>query len=392
MPQLDVAASTFPFLYSHDGLGALKHLRGLGYDKFEMMIFPPHCWPRELSPRQRKEYRDWLDGEGGAITSFCYPLLDNNPNGVDRLMRAYTLDRYKEAIDLAAEWNCPYVVAIPGPVNSLINPPTSGCSTGSWRAMKELVAYAKGTGVEHPAGKRPLHLPAHRQGHGRDRRLIGPEVGVNFDVCNSAFIKEDPAEAIRMLGTSSRTSTSPIRAMASSSTSASAPGSWSRGRRRRRWPTSAIPARRCSRSSPTRWPKAPTRTPTSWPATRSLPSTAGSRSASPAPPRPEDHPGHAGRGVGGEEMRDVRHLLGRGEAAQRRFLCQRGQRRIGRRAARPWRGRPGPSAPRSRSAPAPARSPACPAARVQRRRAHDPDDRVLRRGVEHLLSDAPGSR
>jgi sugar phosphate isomerase/epimerase len=31
-------------------------------------------------------------------------------------------------------------------------------------------------------------------------KLIGPEVGVNFDVCNSAYIKEDPAEAIRMLG------------------------------------------------------------------------------------------------------------------------------------------------------------------------------------------------
>ena len=29
MPQLEVAASTFPFLYSHTGLGALKHLRGL---------------------------------------------------------------------------------------------------------------------------------------------------------------------------------------------------------------------------------------------------------------------------------------------------------------------------------------------------------------------------
>ena len=38
-------------------------------------------------------------------------------------MRHYTLDRYREAIDLAAEWECPYVVAIPGPVNSLINPP-----------------------------------------------------------------------------------------------------------------------------------------------------------------------------------------------------------------------------------------------------------------------------
>lgn len=60
MSQLHVAASTFPFLYSHDGLGALKHLRSLGYDTFEMMIFPPHCWPRELSVAERKEYKTWL--------------------------------------------------------------------------------------------------------------------------------------------------------------------------------------------------------------------------------------------------------------------------------------------------------------------------------------------
>ena len=45
MRQLDVAASTFPYLYSHNGLDALRHLRSLGYDKFEMMIFPPHCGP-----------------------------------------------------------------------------------------------------------------------------------------------------------------------------------------------------------------------------------------------------------------------------------------------------------------------------------------------------------
>ena len=57
MPQLTVAASTFPFLYSHDGLDALKHLRSLGYDRFEMMIFPPHCWPRELSIKARKNTR-----------------------------------------------------------------------------------------------------------------------------------------------------------------------------------------------------------------------------------------------------------------------------------------------------------------------------------------------
>lgn len=200
MTQLDVAASTFPFLYSHDGLGALKHLKTLGYDKFEIMIFPPHCWPRELSVNARKEYKEWLNGEGGRITSFCYPLLDNNPNGVDRLMRAYTLDRYKEAIDLAAEWECPYVVAIPGPVNSLINPPYQWMLDWFVEGTKELVAYAKGTGVEILLENVPFTFLPTAKDMAETAKLIGPEVGINFDVCNSAFIKEDPAEAIRMLG------------------------------------------------------------------------------------------------------------------------------------------------------------------------------------------------
>ncbi|MBV6648592.1 MAG: TIM barrel protein, partial [Hoeflea sp.] len=147
MSGTDVAASTFPFLYSHGGLDALKHLRGLGYDKFEMMIFPPHCWPREMDAAERRSYSDWLEGEGCSLTSFCYPLLDNNPNGVDKLMREYTLDRYREAIDLAAEWKCPYLVAIPGPVNSLINPPTKWMMDWFVEGMKKLVDHAKGTGV-----------------------------------------------------------------------------------------------------------------------------------------------------------------------------------------------------------------------------------------------------
>lgn len=200
MSKLQVAASTFPFLYSHDGLDAMKHLRSLGYDKFEMMIFPPHCWPRELSVAKRKEYKAWLTGEGGKITSFCYPLLDNNPNGVDRLMRSYTLDRYREAIDLAAEWECPYVVAIPGPVNSLINPPHDWMLNWFVEGMKQLVEYARGTGVQLLLENVPFtYLPTAKDMK-ETAELIGPEVGVNLDICNSAFIKEDPAEAIRMLG------------------------------------------------------------------------------------------------------------------------------------------------------------------------------------------------
>lgn len=200
MTALPVAASTFPFLYSRDGLDALKHLRGLGFDAFEMMIFPPHCWPREMTVAQRRETKAWLNGEGARLTSFCYPLLDNNPNGVDRLMRAYTLDRYREAIDLAAEWSCPYVVAIPGPVSSLINPPRDWMLNWFVEGVQELVRYAKGTGVEILLENVPFTFLPTAQDMADTAKLIGPEVGINFDICNSAYIKEDPAAAIRMLG------------------------------------------------------------------------------------------------------------------------------------------------------------------------------------------------
>lgn len=200
MTQFDVAASTFPFLYSHGGLDALKHLRGMGYDRFEMMIFPPHCWPRELTAAQRRETKAWMDGEGTRFSSFCYPLLDNNPNSVDRLMRDYTLDRYREAIDLAAEWNCPYVVAIPGPVSSLINPPREWMLDWFVEGMKTLVAHTRGTGVELLLENVPFTFLPSAKDMKDTAELIGPEVGVNFDVCNSAYIREDVGAAIRLLG------------------------------------------------------------------------------------------------------------------------------------------------------------------------------------------------
>jgi sugar phosphate isomerase/epimerase len=197
---LSVAASTFPFLYSHSGLDALRHLRELGYDSFEMMIFPPHCWPAEMSAADRRATRDWLLGEGARISSFCYPLLDNNPNSTDRIMRRYTLDRYREAIDLAAEWGCPYVCAIPGAIGTLINPPRQWMIDWFVEGMKELVQHAKGTGVQIIIENVPFTFLPTAKDMAETAALIGPEVGVNFDICNSAFIHEDPAEAIRLLG------------------------------------------------------------------------------------------------------------------------------------------------------------------------------------------------
>lgn len=200
MPDLRVAASTFPFLYSHSGLDALKHLASQGYTAFELMIFPPHCWPATMTPAERRALRDWLSDSGHRVTSFCYPLLDNNPNSVCPIMRRYTLDRYKEAIAFAAELGCPYVVAIPGPVNSLINPPTPWMREWFVAGMKELVAFAKGSGVELLVENVPFTFLPSAQDMLDVADEIDPSVGINYDVCNGAYIKEDVVGAIRTLG------------------------------------------------------------------------------------------------------------------------------------------------------------------------------------------------
>lgn len=200
MSDLKVAVSTFPFLYSHSGLDALKHCAGLGFKAFEMMIFPPHCWPAEMSAADRAAVKSFMDGEGLTFSSFCYPLLDNNPNGVDAMMRRYTLDRYREAIDLAAEWNCPYVVAIPGPVNSLINPPYQWMRDWFVEGMKEIVAHAKGTGVEILLENVPFTFLPTTQDMIDVAKDIDPSVAINFDACNAAYIKESVPDMVRLLG------------------------------------------------------------------------------------------------------------------------------------------------------------------------------------------------
>jgi sugar phosphate isomerase/epimerase len=200
MAELRVAASTFPFLYSHSGPDALKHLAAQGYRNFELMIFPPHLWPSQMTPAQKSGLKSWLDGNGFRITSFCYPLLDNNPNSPCPIMRRYTLDRYKEAVDLADDLNCPYVCAIPGPVNSLIDPPYDWMRAWFVEAMKELVAHAKGSRTDIILENVPFTFLPTAKDLLDVANDIDPSVGINFDVCNSAYIKEDPAAAIRMLG------------------------------------------------------------------------------------------------------------------------------------------------------------------------------------------------
>jgi sugar phosphate isomerase/epimerase len=66
--------------------------------------------------------------------------------------------------------------------------------------MKELVKFARGSGVEIILENVPFTFLPTAKDMLDVANDIGPSVGINFDVCNSAFIKEDVPGAIRLLG------------------------------------------------------------------------------------------------------------------------------------------------------------------------------------------------
>ena len=278
MADLKLAASTFSYIYTENGLEASLHLADMGFEAIEMIVFAPHCWPPLLTATERKAYQEQLAARGLSLSSFCYPLLDNNPNAPDALMRRYTLDRYREHIDLAAEWGCPYVVAIPGPVNSLIDPPYAWMLNWFVEGVKELVAHAKGTGVEILIENVPFTFLPTVDDMLKVLDLVGePSVGVNSTSATRPSSRRTRRPPSGSSDPGAGTSTSPTAA----STSSSITGSASRAASStpRRWPqrfaTSATRAIRCSRSSPTRSCPTARRTRTSWRATPFSASTAG---------------------------------------------------------------------------------------------------------------------
>ena len=101
MADYPVGTSTMSYMFTHSARACLEHLAGKGFRLFELVIFPPHIWPTTLDEATKREIGAFVADRGLAITSLCYPLLDNNINSPVPEVRRFTIDMYKRVIDLA---------------------------------------------------------------------------------------------------------------------------------------------------------------------------------------------------------------------------------------------------------------------------------------------------
>lgn len=196
-----IAVNTYSYIYSHDWMACMRHLSGLGFCDFELLFNPPHIWAPEIEADARQGWMRQCADEGFRIHSFNLPIMDHNITSPVAEMRRFTIDRFRELIQLAGVWGVPRVVLVPGKVSPLLAAP--GDRLRGWFAegMAELGEVAEAAGVKILVENVPMTFIPRAGDIMAELDRIDPDgrIGVIYDVANGFFAGEDPAEGLRIV-------------------------------------------------------------------------------------------------------------------------------------------------------------------------------------------------
>jgi len=189
--------STFSFMWREPALGALRKLRALGLNDFDVILAPGHCWPGEASAR---ELAAALRAEDIRIESTNLPAIDINLASCIPEVRAQGVALYTQALELSADLGGRAVVVVPGRVSSLFPPPQQASEGWLRESLERLLVVAERLG-------QTLYIESHPQTpiptvEAIERFLATlphPRLKVAYDVANAEFVAEDQPAALRRL-------------------------------------------------------------------------------------------------------------------------------------------------------------------------------------------------
>ena len=177
----------------------LQTLSSRGFREFELMMYPGHLWPTEVNPAQRRELRDYVNGQGLTIRTINMPNVDLNVAAASAEMRAMTLGLLRQFIALAGDLGAQGVVLGPGKANPLLPMPRPQMLAYFYEALNELLPLAAGHGTALFIENMPFaFLPKATELLAALDEYGNPNIGVVYDIANGHFVKEDIAESIRL--------------------------------------------------------------------------------------------------------------------------------------------------------------------------------------------------
>jgi len=200
MKYLPIAVNTYSYIYKLSALDAMRHLLEMGFQRFELLFNFDHIWVSELEPNIRRVLPSWVSEEGGEVISFNLPIMDHNLTSPNPDMRAFTIERFTELIDLAGVWSVPYVVLVPGKVSPLLPAPSAALASWFYDGVNKLAERADQCGTKILVENVPVTFaPLATDLSTALDELADERVGVVYDVANGFFAGEDPASGIQTL-------------------------------------------------------------------------------------------------------------------------------------------------------------------------------------------------
>ena len=201
----DFAINSYSYTLDHTARQFLDKLADRGYVEFELMMYPGHLWPKDMSAADRKDLRQHIERRGLKITTLNMPNIDINIAGASKEMREYSLDLLQRLVEFAGDLGVPGVIIAPGKANVLYSMPRDQLMGHFFAGLDRLAPIAKKVGTKLVLENMPFtFLPKVDEMLATLDRYGNPDIAVMYDVANGWFVKEDIAGALRAASQSGR--------------------------------------------------------------------------------------------------------------------------------------------------------------------------------------------
>lgn len=201
----DFAINSYSYTLDHTAAQFLNKLADRGYVEFELMMYPGHLWPKDMSTGDRKELRQLIERRGLKIATLNMPNIDINIAGASKEMREYSLDLLQRLVEFAGELGVPGVIIAPGKANVLYSMPRDQLMGHFFAGLDRLAPLAKKVGTKLVLENMPFtFLPKMDEMLAALNQYGNDDIAIMYDVANGWFVKEDIADALRAAQKSGR--------------------------------------------------------------------------------------------------------------------------------------------------------------------------------------------
>ena len=188
--------NTYSYTFESTAFDTVAKLADQGYGGVELMFFPRHLWPADLSRSDLNRLRDLCERRL-PLVAVNMPNIDMNAAAAVEEMRSYTLGLLVQFVRCAGELGAKGIVIGPGKANPLFPMPREQLISHFYRALDCLAPLAREVGTRLLVENMPFAflpdadaLMRAIDGYGDDT------IRVIYDVANAHFIGKSPVSGL----------------------------------------------------------------------------------------------------------------------------------------------------------------------------------------------------